>query len=306
MNSTKKIAIFLATYNGAKYLNEQIDSLISQKDVLIDIFVRDDHSNDDTNLILANYKLQLQNFIILQTLDEQLGPCRNFFSILKEVDLNKYDFISYCDQDDKWLVDKIKQAVDKIEFEGVNCYASDLTLWDGIKVTGKLHKSTQQTKYDFMFESASAGCTLVLDRNSALYLQSSILNCFEKLPFNSSHDWYTYAATRIGGFKWHIDNRSFILYRQHDSNQHGANIGVKGIKKLLNFFSSGWYRENILRISDLFYDDLNKPSFINELIRYDSLSVYSRIKLALKVVGYRRKAFHRASLFILIVLKIIK
>jgi rhamnosyltransferase len=304
MISYKRVAVFLATYNGAKYLREQIDSILFQEKIGVDIFVRDDHSTDETISILEEYSLEYRNFYILKPIGIQLGPGRNFFSILNEIDLSQYDFVSYCDQDDKWLSNKLDEAVNKIEAENVNCYGSNLYIWDGSNVTGILNKATVQTEYDFLFESASAGCTLVIDRKSANYLKCEILKNFEKFPFEISHDWFTYAITRIGGFKWFLDDRAFIYYRQHTSNQYGANRGIQGIKKLLKLFGSGWYLSNINTIINLFCHI--KPSFHFLLINYYKLGFIQRVKLAFIVFKFRRKFQHKFYLFFLFIFKIIK
>lgn len=308
MNSYKRVAILLATYNGSKYLREQIDSILCQEKIGLDIFVRDDHSTDETSSILEEYSSEYNNFKVLKAIEGQLGPGRNFFSILIEIDLSQYDFVSYCDQDDKWLSNKLSEAVYKIEAETVNCYGSNLYLWNGGSITGILNKATPQTEYDFLFESASAGCTLVIDRKSAIYLKDEILKYFTQLPFEISHDWYTYAITRIGDFKWYLDDRSFIYYRQHSSNQYGANEGIRGVKKMLQLFTSGWYKENILRITELFFseDNIQKTSFILKLKHLHNLSFLSRNSLAIQVAKYRRRKRHKLILYFLIVFKVLK
>ena len=300
----KKVAVLLATYNGSKYLREQIDSILCQENITIDIFVRDDNSVDETFSILEEYSQKNKNFHILDTIKNQLGPGRNFFSILNETELKHYDFISYCDQDDKWFSNKLNEAVNKIESENVNCYGSNLYVWDGSNVTNILNKATVQTEYDFLFESASAGCTLVMDINSANYLKYEIKKQFEKFSFDISHDWFTYAITRIGGFKWYLDERSFIYYRQHSSNQYGANEGIVGIRKIFKLFTSGWYLNNIMIIIDLFCK--TKPAFNNLLINYNKLRFTERINLAFIISKFRRKYRHKFILFILITFKIIK
>lgn len=304
MNNFKKVAVLLATYNGGNYLREQLDSVLSQEKVQLDIFLRDDQSIDETNSILEEYTNKYSNFRLLKTSDKKLGPGRNFFSILIEIDVEKYDFISYCDQDDKWLLNKLNEAINKIETNNANCYGSNLFIWDGQNVTGILDKATPQTEYDFLFESGSAGCTLVIDKKSTIFLKQQVLKHFDKFSFQISHDWYTYAITRIGGFKWFLDDRAFIYYRQHLSNQYGANGGVKGIKKLLKLFGSGWYLSNINTIINLFC--IIKPSFHFLLINYNQLGFIQRVKLAYVVSKYRRKFLDKFYLFFLIIFKIIK
>jgi rhamnosyltransferase len=167
-----------------------------------------------------------------------------------------------------------------------------------------LSKATVQTEFDFLLESASAGCTLVIDKISSIYLKEEIVKNFAQLPFETSHDWFTYAITRIGGFKWYLDSRSFIYYRQHSLNQYGANEGIQGIKKILIFFISGWYLRNIILLTNLFCP--SKPLFYNFLVNYNELGFVERIKFASMISRYRRKSIHKLCLFFLIVFKILK
>jgi len=308
------VAVLMATYNGERYLTEQIDSVLRQKNVNISLYIRDDRSSDNTVSIINEYISRTQNVFLLNTLQAQSRVTKNFYSIMRDIDLTGIDYISYCDQDDIWLDNKLEAAVNEINKNGVNCYASNLLMGDkdgniiaNKSIASKLmsyltnHKSNKQTQFDFYFEAASAGCTLVLNKAAAVYFQAAITRLFDRIPADASHDWSTYAITRANGFDWYIDKNAYIIYRQHTENAYGANTGLKGVSKLLDLFKTGWYRKHILMIDDLYNEQATHPAFIEVIRNYRSSSFASRCKVAFAICKYRRKPVHRIALFLLII-----
>jgi len=314
-NLKPHVAVFMATYNGEKYLGEQLDSILNQINVQVSVFIRDDNSTDNTRTVIETYQQTHGNIFLLDTKPEQLNVTKNFFSIILDVDLSNIDYISYSDQDDIWLNHKLQAAVTAINENKVNCYACNLQPGDAngqpkqsSSLISKLFryllnfKSNKQTPWDHYFEAASAGCSLVLDKDAAFYLQKRLNQLYHRIPANASHDWSTYALTRIGGFKWFIDNNANIIYRQHSGNAYGTNTGWKGISKLLDLFRSGWYRKHIIMIDELYNDTELHPLFMEIINNYDPSSFISRSKVAFAICRFRRKRIHRIVLFMLVLL----
>lgn len=106
----EKVAIILSVYNGEKYLKEQIDSLLNQSYRNIDIFIHDDGSKDESRSIILQYSKEYDN-IHYNAEKGGHGYPRCFLSLLESV--SGYEYYAFCDQDDVWLPDKIK--------EGLNC-----------------------------------------------------------------------------------------------------------------------------------------------------------------------------------------
>ena len=307
------VAVLMATYNGEKYLRQQVDSILAQKNVRVSLYVRDDRSSDHTVAIIHEYSNKTGNIFLLDTKPTQLNVTKNFYSIIKEVDLSDVNYMAYSDQDDIWLPDKMDAAIKALDSSGSHGYASNLLRGDAEgripherSVLKKLlqylfnSKSARQTLYDHYFEAASAGCTLVLKKEAALYFQQRVKEIYDVIPSDTSHDWSTYAITRIGGFQWYIDEGSYIIYRQHAENAYGANIGFGGISKLLEWFTSGRYRMHILMIYSLYNNTHIHPDFMETVINYRHGCILSRFRMAFAVSRYRRKRVHRAMLFILI------
>jgi rhamnosyltransferase len=308
------VAVLMATYNGEKYIREQMDSILVQKNVQVTVFVRDDNSTDQTRDIIDEYHRSTGRVYLLELKTEKLKVTKNFFSIVRDIDLSDVDYIAYCDQDDIWLDNKMNAAIAAIREKKTHCYASNLLRGDASgniiqasSVFSKFFryllnfKSNNQLPWDHYFEAASAGCTLVLNKEAALYLQKRLDTIYDRIPDDASHDWSTYAITRLGGYKWYIDSNAYIIYRQHSDNAYGTNNGVKGISKLVDLFNSGWYRRHILMIDELYNDTGAHPAFMHYIRSYSHASFIFRCKTAFAVSGQRRKPVHRVLLFGLII-----
>ena len=118
---SKKIYILLATYNGEKYLKEQLDSLFEQTNQHWTLWIHDDNSKDNTISIIKEYQSKYPNKI--KFLDDNIstgGAKENFTYLLENID-DDYEHIMFCDQDDVWLEDKIDITLKKmLEIEKEN------------------------------------------------------------------------------------------------------------------------------------------------------------------------------------------
>ena len=244
----KKIAVLLASYNGTKYIKEQVDSILNQKEVDVTIFISDDLSTDKTIEYLQDIYKDFKNIVYLPSGSKFGGAGKNFFRLIRDVDFSSFDFISFVDQDDIWYEDKLIRAIKTIEDKQLDAYSSNvLAFWeDGKEMV--INKSSSQARYDYLFEAAGPGCTYVLKKDLAISLQNFICENWEDVNKIELHDWFIYAFVRENNYKWHIDEKPSMRYRQHTSNQVGANDGLKAkLKRLKKVFSS-WYREEIIKI----------------------------------------------------------
>ena len=244
----KKIAVLLASYNGVKYIKEQVDSILNQKEVDVTIFISDDLSTDKTIEYLQDIYKDFKNIVYLPSGSKFGGAGKNFFRLIKDVDFSSFDFVSFVDQDDIWYEDKLIRAIKTIEDKQLDAYSSNvLAFWEDSKEM-IINKSSSQARYDYLFEAAGPGCTYVLKKDLAISLQKFISENWENVNKVELHDWFIYAFARENNYKWHIDEKPSMRYRQHTSNQVGANDGLKAkLKRLKKVFSS-WYREEIIKI----------------------------------------------------------
>ena len=106
----KKVAVIMSTYNGEKFIREQLDSILNQTYKNIEIVVRDDGSSDGTVAIIKEYMQKYPNIVLHE--GENLGFIKSFFELLNLADA---DYYSYADQDDVWLENKIELAVNSLK-----------------------------------------------------------------------------------------------------------------------------------------------------------------------------------------------
>lgn len=294
----KKIAVLLASYNGVKYIKEQVDSILNQKEVDVTIFISDDLSTDKTIEYLQEIYKGLENIVYLPSGSKFGGAGKNFFRLIRDVDFSSFDFISFVDQDDIWYEDKLIRAIKTIEDKQLDAYSSNvLAFWeDGKKMI--INKSSLQARYDYLFEAAGPGCTYVLKKDLAISLQNFICDNWEDVNKVELHDWFIYAFARENNYKWHIDEKPSMRYRQHTSNQVGANDGLKAkLKRLKKVFSS-WYREEIIKIIKVLRLE-NKYKFSKYILNKSYLNNLLLLKYSFE---FRRNKKEKLFLSLLILL----
>ena len=296
----KKIAVLLASYNGVKYIKEQIDSILNQKEVDVTIFISDDLSTDKTIEYLQDIYKDFKNIVYLPSGSKFGGAGKNFFRLIRDVDFSSFDFISFVDQDDIWYEDKLIRAIKTIEDKQLDAYSSNvLAFWeDGKEMI--INKSSSQARYDYLFEAAGPGCTYVLKKDLAISLQNFICDNWEDVNKVELHDWFIYAFARENNYKWHIDEKPSMRYRQHTSNQVGANDGLKAkLKRLKKVFSS-WYREEIIKIIKVLRLE-NKYKFSKYILNKSYLNNLLLLKYSFE---FRRNKKEKLFLSLLILLGI--
>ena len=294
----KKIAVLLASYNGVKYIKEQIDSILNQKEVDVTIFISDDLSTDGTIEYLQDIYKDFKNIVYLPSGSKFGGAGKNFFRLIKDVDFSSFDFISFVDQDDIWYEDKLIRAIKTIEDKQLDAYSSNiLAFWeDGKEMI--INKSSSQARYDYLFEAAVPGCTYVLKKDLAISLQNFICDNWGDVNKIELHDWFIYAFARENNYKWHIDEKPSMRYRQHTSNQVGANDGLKAkLKRLKKVFSS-WYREEIIKIIKVLRLE-NKYKFSKYILNKSYLNNLLLLKYSFE---FRRNKKEKLFLSLLILL----
>lgn len=245
-----KILVILASYNGGKYIKEQIESILSQTNVVVDLKIYDDRSKDQTAQIIEQFINDGRVSLFINDIATG-SAANNFLGAIKGMSdelLSQYDCISFADQDDIWLPEKLVKASQMLQSNNAVLYMSNLIMWQ--EKTGEksiINKAYPQKKYDFLFEGGSAGCTYVLTSKFCIDLKQTL----EQTDYSNwkffSHDWFVYFFARINNYKVVIDSNAYILYRIHDSNVHGQlnAFSFFAIKERLKYIKQGWYFEQI-------------------------------------------------------------
>ena len=221
------IDILLATYNGAAWLEAQIDSLLAQDFADWRLLVRDDGSTDDTLAVLHAQQDRLgERLRILVDDRKNLGPAGNFARLLEA---STADYVMFCDQDDVWLPGKISLTLGKMWEAEAACGTetpvlvhTDLQVVDEKLnlVAASGHRYQQIDPYRggalgrLMVQNIATGCTVMLNRalrDRALPIPAAAL----------MHDhWLSLVAAAFGKIAYLPVPT--LLYRQHGGNQVGA------------------------------------------------------------------------------------
>lgn len=217
MEKIINVCVLMSTYNGEKFLREQIDSILYQKDVQVYLYVRDDCSSDNTINILEEY--QKKGLLEYYVGKQNLGAAFSFLELL--FDAPDYDYYAFADQDDVWLQDKLINAVQELEIvDGEEkLYHSCVEVVDEeLNRSGKYFGAVKQ--YNFITElcrNNAVGCTFVFNRKLREVIREY------KPRYISMHDqWIMLICLGVGG-KIVLDSNAYILYRQHQNNA----VGIK-------------------------------------------------------------------------------
>lgn len=232
------IDILLATYNGEKYLNQQIDSIITQTYKDWQLLIRDDLSTDNTVNIIKNYICKYPDKIrLIEDNKGHLGLAQNFGALL-ELALSEY--IMFCDQDDIWLPNKIELTLNTMKAAGQTWPNTPLLVHTDLKVVDetlmpiaesfwKLHRISPESDCQLkkiIYRNIVTGCTVMINKKA-----KEISMPFP--PEAGIHDWWITLNVAKHGKIIYVPDKT-ILYRQHSKNI----IGAKKYRKLAAVFSS--------------------------------------------------------------------
>jgi rhamnosyltransferase len=281
--SVPHVRVLLATYEGERWLGEQLASLVQQQGVRVSVVASDDASTDSTRALLEAAAARDDDFSVLPDAAHRFGNAhRNFMRLIRDTPLDDADFFALCDQDDLWLPHKLARAVDRLRDGAFQAYSANCTaFWpDGRRKL--LVKSQPQRRWDHLFESAGPGCSFVFTRAAFVELQRWVTTHREPLDAIKVHDWLIYAYAREHGWRWIIDDASLLLYRQHERNEAGANTGLRGAWPRLRNIAQGRFRRDALRIGAIVGV---APQVLDRLER---LSPADRLWLVLHARQFRR------------------
>lgn len=278
MNS---VCVLMSTYNGGKFLKEQIDSILNQKSCLITLIVRDDGSSDSTIEILQEYK---QKGLLEYIKGKNIGPARSFIELLRIAP--SADYYAFSDQDDIWKEKKLINAICQInrtkDENGRILYCSDLTpLVNELPLKDNIIGNRYSTDYKTIVTMCNFvfGCTILMTREA-----KNLIVMGDSLEVQPMHDWWCAALIGICG-SIVFDENSNILYRQHNGNTVGANLALKKRVKSRYDRILGNYDRNFVSID----------SMANELLLFQEKSgvIYpDEVKAFLRLVSKYKKSLN--------------
>jgi len=255
------VAVLLAAQNGSCWIEQQIFTILNQQEINVKIFISVDISNDGTYELCKKIESLNSKIAVLPYGDYFGTPAKNFFRLIKDVEFDNFDFISFSDQDDIWNPFKIIYAIKQIEKNKSDAFSSDVIIFENNKISKLIKKSYPQKKFDYLFEGPGPGCTYLVCSKAFLCFKIFLLENWDAVNQIILHDWLIYAFLRNRNFKWEIDPTPLMLYRQHHNNFLGTNYTVKGIKKRTILIFKGWYLKEIKKINSILKTGINLNKF---------------------------------------------
>ena len=219
-----QIHILMATFNGAAYLREQLDSIAAQEHTHWVLWISDDGSTDET-LAICNAFAEQQPSRRVQLLNGPAkGPTANFFHLLQSVRADDpSDLFAFADQDDVWLPEKLSRAVTALK--GLDAVPQQPALYgaltrlvdEKLRPTGVSERPLQPMGFgNALLQNVVSGNTMVF--NAALLERLRHIR-----PEHAVwHDWSAYQTVTGCGGRIHFDTTPCLLYRQHDGNLVGS------------------------------------------------------------------------------------
>ena len=304
----KTVLIMLSTYNGQRYIREQLDSLYQQKDIDFHILVRDDGSKDNTVEILKDYQKKYGKMTI--HVDENMGAAMSFHTLMSYAykDFSNFDFYAFSDQDDVWLEDKLYTATEQLSTNNGDLYYCNAIVTDADlnKISYLGCKQDLSLQY-LMFRQPALGCTQVMTKQYFSFCTELFQDYVQKTPpLIELHDVWTMWISQMIGAKVIVDDDAHMLYRQHGNNVTTHNReGVlqkmrRGSKR--NRKHKGCAYSNLKIIGELLQNQLtpNAKDVLNRMYDYKS-SILKTLSFAF----YMQKYFKSLSIKAMVIYRII-
>lgn len=299
-----RVTILLATHNGAAYLGEQLDSILSQSGVDLTLVVSDDASTDGTTRLLREAAAADSRIRLLDG-GAFGGAAPNFYRLLRDADLEGADLVGFADQDDVWMPGKLASHARLLRESGADGVSSNCTAFHADGTRTLIRKDYPQRLADHLFETPGAGSTFVFTARLARLVRDQLRHPASTARQVVAHDWLVYALARSAGLRWVIDPTPTVDYRQHDRNVVGANAGLAPALKRLRLTADGWHRRQVglivdacLRIADTAERD--RLAWMREVLATRTRT--NTLRLARRAGQYRRRPRDRFVLCALMLL----
>jgi glycosyltransferase involved in cell wall biosynthesis len=238
----RSVAILMCTYNGEKFIREQLDSIEAQDYKNWTLYVNDDGSKDRTLSILKAYQKKWGNHKLIIRRGPQKGFCQNFLQIINDPKI-KAHFYFLSDQDDVWMPHKVSHTLKFLTKLNplkpkLYCARTTYVSSDAKKILGHSDLFLKRPSFkNALIQSLAGGNTMCfnhqLKRIAQRYSNVDVV----------SHDWWLYILNELIGGRTLYDTESTILYRQHSGSLIGANTGLIAKLKRLRMLINGTYRK---------------------------------------------------------------
>lgn len=251
-----KVKVLLSAYNGVRYIEEQIESILAQSVEGIELIVRDDGSTDGTIEILKKYE---DKGLIQLELGKNVGFVASFFWLVENSGDGDYFFFS--DQDDVWFPDKVEMALEKLkDVDNTKpvLYFSNYDFYDG-DMKFIAHHEAKGNKLSF--RNSIVDC-VPLGFNSCFNKKAQEMTIGNMPKKSQGHDWWMYMlCTGLGEVIY--DDRATVKYRRHNANVSGEEVSFLQFQiwRFKKLFLRGYFskiKDQIIEFEQLFGEQLAK------------------------------------------------
>jgi glycosyltransferase involved in cell wall biosynthesis len=314
MDKEPQITILLASYNGAKYIAEQIESIIKQTYTNWQLFIRDDGSTDNSVDIIKSYCSSDARIHLITDSLGNLGSVGNFSALMQHIQHIK-GYTMFSDQDDIWLPEKIETTLNAmLDLEAKHSADHPLLVYTNFvyvdeslnPIASKKDFSATKIKHlklsHLLVQNPVYGCTMMINKK-LLLLVGTIPAVAE------NHDyWIALTASAFGKIKY-LDNKT-ILYRQHGKNispHHDNNSLFKRAERIFiekkNFEDVNFKIVMAKKFKKTYHHQLNKQQLrlIDNFLNFTFNKSFSLFIKNIKN-GLRRQTLSQTILFYLTIL----
>jgi glycosyltransferase involved in cell wall biosynthesis len=288
-----RVAILLATKNGAAYLREQLQSFADQLHRNWFLLVSDDGSRDETRALIERFAAEHPQRVILRE-GPQLGVTANFLSLATDPTIEA-DYFAFSDQDDVWHADKLSRALAWLATRphgvpALCCGRTELMTEDG-RCYGLSPLFRRPTGFrNALVQNIGGGNTMVFNRSAKKLVEAAGAQPVVL------HDWWIYQLISAAGGDVFYDRNPVLRYRQHRQNLIGSNQGGRARRVRMRMLLSGRFRDwneiNIAALRRLSFD-LITPQNRGVL---EAFSAARTASLPRRLLYLRRSGVYRQTL----------
>ncbi len=307
MRATPRVAVLLSTYNGGRFLAEQIDSLIAQTHENWAIYASDDGSTDNTLDLLEQYDKRLAPGRLNIIRGPQKGFAHNFLSMAKNEAIEA-DYFAFCDQDDIWHPERISQSIKALQLhpdDKPSLFCARTILIDDFNTPIGYSPlfSKPATFKNALIQSIAGGNTMLFNAKARQLLAQ--IKSDQDIIF---HDWLIYLLVSGCGGNVHYSNQPLVSYRQHSGNLIGSGKGIarrisQTCKAMLGPLAQ-WH-DQIIQNLDPLKDQLTPENLIifEKFKENRQSNLTQRLSLVLSTGLYRQTVAGQISFIIATILK---
>jgi len=292
MPTSNEIVVLLATYNGARYLEEQLDSILTQRGVTVRVVALDDVSTDETPHLLSEAAARDPRVTVLPTQGSSGSAAANFYRLIQSSTYGDDALVALSDQDDIWVPDKLARHSELLRSGGYDGVSSNVIAFDERGRETLVRKDQPQCEFDYLLQGPGPGSTFLMT-GRLVNLTAELLRHPNRLAHRIDYqDWLIYAVCRARGWKWYIDPEPTVLYRQHENNVIGSNVGLRPAWDRLQLIRRHWHRRQahtLALIAAEIAPDARRPELAEYARLFENSGLSERWALARRASQLRRR-----------------